>query len=131
MMFDSAQARYLERIGKMLDEQTKTMLKQRLLDEKKRLEDQIQHEDEEIEEMTSGQSNDSTYRSHMADDGGFLMDMDRTAKMRDSLLANLKQVNHALARMDNGTYGSSEISGKEIPLERLEALPWATRLVNE
>jgi RNA polymerase-binding transcription factor DksA len=43
----------------------------------------------------------------------------------------LEQVNKALARIEAGTYGLSEASGRPIPLERLEAVPSATTLVNE
>ena len=43
----------------------------------------------------------------------------------------LAQVNRALARIDEGTYGVSEVSGKPIPIERLEAVPYATTLVDE
>ena len=43
----------------------------------------------------------------------------------------LAQVNRALERIQQGTYGLSEISGKPIPIERLEALPYATTLVDE
>jgi len=46
-------------------------------------------------------------------------------------LQQLQQVKKALARIDAGTYGVSEISGKPIPLSRLEAVPSATTLVNE
>jgi RNA polymerase-binding transcription factor len=55
----------------------------------------------------------------------------------DGIVANeldvqqLAQVKKALARIDAGTYGLSEISGKPIPLARLEAVPSATTLVNE
>ena len=41
------------------------------------------------------------------------------------------RIDRALARIDAGTYGVSEVSGKLIPIERLEALPWATTLVDE
>ena len=37
----------------------------------------------------------------------------------------------ALARIEQGTYGYSEVSGRPIPRERLEAIPWATVLVEE
>lgn len=47
------------------------------------------------------------------------------------LQENLEEISKALSRMDRGTYGLSEISGKPIPLERLEILPWACRLVEE
>jgi len=43
----------------------------------------------------------------------------------------LEQVNRALDRIKAGTYGLSEVSGKPIPIERLEAVPYATTLVNE
>ena len=43
----------------------------------------------------------------------------------------LEQVNRALGRIDAGTYGLSEVSGKPIPIERLEAVPYATTLVGE
>ncbi len=43
----------------------------------------------------------------------------------------LKQVEHALQRMDQGQYGLSEVTGKLIPIERLEALPWATTNVDD
>lgn len=43
----------------------------------------------------------------------------------------LARVENALARIDEGTYGISEVSGKPIPIERLEALPYATTLAGE
>jgi RNA polymerase-binding transcription factor DksA len=43
----------------------------------------------------------------------------------------LAQVKKALARIDAGTYGVSEVSGKPIPIARLEAVPSATTLSNE
>src|SRR5262249_38704710 len=43
----------------------------------------------------------------------------------------LEQVKKALTRIDMGTYGMSEVSGKPIPLDRLEAVPSTTTLVNE
>ena len=43
----------------------------------------------------------------------------------------LARINRALERIEQGTYGISEVSGKPIPIERLEALPYATTLVSE
>jgi RNA polymerase-binding transcription factor DksA len=43
----------------------------------------------------------------------------------------VEKIDHALERMREGTYGISEVSGEQIPLERLEAVPWATMLANE
>ena len=47
------------------------------------------------------------------------------------LQENLEEIGKALERIENGTFGLSEISGKPIPLERLELLPWTNRLVEE
>jgi DnaK suppressor protein len=38
----------------------------------------------------------------------------------------LNQIEKALERMQNGTYGICEVTGKTIPLARLQALPYAT-----
>ncbi len=43
----------------------------------------------------------------------------------------LARVKRALERIDQGTYGLSEVSGKPIPIERLDAVPYATTLVDE
>jgi RNA polymerase-binding transcription factor DksA len=54
-------------------------------------------------------------------------EIDENARDREELA----QVNRALERIAQGTYGRSEVSGKPIPIERLEALPHATTLVDE
>ena len=43
----------------------------------------------------------------------------------------LAEVERALRRIEDGTYGVSEFSGKPIPKERLEAVPYAATLVDE
>jgi DnaK suppressor protein len=43
----------------------------------------------------------------------------------------LSEVNAALARMDAGVYGTSEISGEPIGFARLSAVPWARFTVAE
>jgi len=42
----------------------------------------------------------------------------------------LKEVNDALERMKNGTYGKCAICGKDIPIERLHVNPAAATCVN-
>lgn len=54
-------------------------------------------------------------------------EIDETARDREELA----QIRRALERIDHGTYGRSEVSGKPIPIERLEAIPYATTLVDE
>ncbi|MBP7060783.1 MAG: TraR/DksA C4-type zinc finger protein [Candidatus Moranbacteria bacterium] len=45
--------------------------------------------------------------------------------LEKNLEAQLKDVNDALAKMDHGTYGVCEETGKDIAVERLEAYPAA------
>jgi DnaK suppressor protein len=52
----------------------------------------------------------------------------RLARFDRKLLAD---VEHALAKLDKGTYGTSEQSGEPIALERLRAMPWARRTREE
>jgi DnaK suppressor protein len=58
---------------------------------------------------------------------------DREQAIDDNQLEGelLSRIDKALSRIEAGTYGLSEISGKPIPMERLEALPTATTLVDE
>jgi DnaK suppressor protein len=43
----------------------------------------------------------------------------------------LGQVERALSKLEQGTYGLSEVSGEPIGFDRLEALPWATQTAQE
>lgn len=49
----------------------------------------------------------------------------RLLSVMKALRANLRWVDRALTKIDRGTYGVCERCGTPIPLERLEALPWA------
>ena len=43
--------------------------------------------------------------------------------------AAVDQIDAALARIENGTYGVCQVSGKPIPRQRLNAIPWAAERV--
>ena len=43
--------------------------------------------------------------------------------------AAVDQIDAALARIENGTYGICQVSGKPIPRQRLNAIPWAAERV--
>ncbi len=57
------------------------------------------------------------------------LEVDGTLVGRD--IARLSQVNRALAKIEDGTYGLSDVSGRPIPRARLIATPEATDLVEE
>src|SRR5579875_18707 len=45
--------------------------------------------------------------------------------------ALLKEVEDALKRLEQGTYGICVVCGQPIPEKRLEAIPWAARCVKD
>jgi DnaK suppressor protein len=49
----------------------------------------------------------------------------------DDLRRTLEAIERAEARLEEGTYGTSVVSGDPIPDERLEAIPWTDRKVDE
>ncbi len=100
--------------------------RQRLLDLMNRLgQDRSQLKDEALQsaggEASGGISN---WPLHMADLGTHQFEEDLTLTLLESKEQVLAEINRALARMDNGTFGQCEECGKKIPRERLEALPY-------
>ncbi|NGX26849.1 MAG: General stress protein 16O [Chlamydiae bacterium] len=69
------------------------------------------------------------YSQHQADEG--TDDFDRTISLQltNKELDILKQIDRALEKIEDGTYGICDLSGDEIPLKRLEAIPYATMTV--
>ena len=51
--------------------------------------------------------------------------------LHDDMQLLLKDVERALAKLDEGTYGRCDVCGAEIPAERLEILPWAVLCVKD
>jgi len=69
------------------------------------------------------------YSQHQADEG--TDDFNRTISLEVSSkeLDILRQIERALEKIADGTYGICDITGEEIPLPRLEAIPYATMTV--
>jgi DnaK suppressor protein len=68
------------------------------------------------------------------DTGDQADDLDQAGKdeaIRVQLERTLEAIDRAEERLQEGTYGKSVISGEPIPDGRLEAIPWADRLVEE
>ena len=64
---------------------------------------------------------------------GTAMAVDRLSQVavHDKLQLTLADIDRALAKLDEGTYGTCDVCGEPIPEGRLEALPWATRCVKD
>jgi DnaK suppressor protein len=73
-----------------------------------------------------GQQDDSGVGNHLADDATEVFTRERNLALRNNARELLVQVDAALRRLDEGTYGICARCGREISTERLEALPSAT-----
>ena len=96
----------------------------RLAEERSRLEsiregvDTSESEDESLSELSS-------LDQHQADIGSETFEREKDMSVLEQVEAELSDIEHALKRLDDGTYGTCEACGKKISDERLEALPAA------
>ncbi len=72
----------------------------------------------------------SSVDQHQADMGTETFEREKDLSILEGIEAELADVEHALHRLDEGTYGTCEACGRPIDDERLEALP-ATRLCRD
>jgi DnaK suppressor protein len=105
-----------------MDQQAAERLRERLTGERdelrKQLDDLGAHHDAEG-------IRDPELDEGFADAGQAAAERSNLLTLVHSLRDTLRDVDHALARMDAGTYGTCERCGQPIPDERLEALPAA------
>ncbi len=91
-----------------------------LLQEKSRIEDGLK-QSKEIQNNVSSEL--SQYDNHPADTATDLSDRGRQAALDIHQQDELLQIYSALDAIEAGTYGNCKVCGKEIPAERLEAIP--------
>ena len=103
----------------------------KLAEARRALEDRRAEIDRDIERMTAEIKSfgpelgePGGVGNHMAEDGSDMMEAERLATISDDLREILAQVNGALARMDDGTFGICQRCGNPIGEERLEAFPY-------
>ena len=66
----------------------------------------------------------NNYSLHMADSGTDNFDRDFALSLLSSDQDAIYEIDEALKRIQKGTYGTCELTGKPIPKVRLEAIPW-------
>jgi RNA polymerase-binding transcription factor DksA len=66
-----------------------------------------------------------SYGVHMADSGTDNFDRDFNLSLLSADQDVIYEIEEALKRIERGTYGMCEITGKAIPQTRLNAIPWA------
>lgn len=93
------------------------------------LQDQIHQLEEDYDTESGAASESYGVNNHPADDATDVFDRQRFRAIGNEVEEELHAVEQALTRIEDGTYGICAVSGKPIPVERLEARPAAATLV--
>ena len=103
----------------------------RLMKQRKRLLRLRENLLEEIQQLTAEAREESpNYSMHPADAGTDSFDRDLVLGLASFQNVGVYEIDAALKRIEDGTYGVCELTGQKIPWERLEAIPW-TRFTME
>jgi RNA polymerase-binding transcription factor DksA len=88
-------------------------------------------EDEAHSLIEEGEMGDVQFDDESGEGDTMVVERERDLALSAQARQTVAEIDAALERMAEGTYGYSVVSGQPIPRERLEAIPWATVLVEE
>jgi RNA polymerase-binding protein DksA len=102
-----------------------------LLEERTRVEAAIQNlHDENPGTLAEDAGEETAYDNHLADTATETYDRELDYTLEENSEQILAEIDAALKRIEEGTYGICTNRGEEISEERLEALPWATLCID-
>ncbi|MGH2365528.1 MAG: TraR/DksA family transcriptional regulator [Chloroflexota bacterium] len=102
-----------------------TTIRTKLTADRERILAEIEAE-QERRRVLADSSEGERYGNHPGDEGSDTLDKESSLAIQTNLEAMLAEIDHALHRIDQGTYGVCENCGQPIPAERLEIRPQAT-----
>lgn len=98
--------------------------------EHRRLTELIEEHEQELEEARLTETSaDRSPDPGSAEAGSMKFEYEKELSLERNIVDLLHKVERALARVDDGSYGICESCGSEIPMARLEVLPYATMCV--
>jgi RNA polymerase-binding transcription factor DksA len=107
-------------------------LKQRLLEEKSELEEQLTTiEEAAFAASQSELSGEVGYDDETADAGTFTFERERDLSIENNVRDLLRKIDSALERMDKGTFGICDRCGKPIEKARVKALPYVDLCIKD
>jgi DnaK suppressor protein len=102
-----------------------------LLEERTRVEAAIQNlHDENPGTLSEDAGEETAYDNHLADTATETYDRELDYTLEENSEHVLADIDAALKRIEEGTYGICTNCGEPIAVERLEALPWATLCID-
>lgn len=94
-------------------------------------EELLSERDEVLSAVRMADKTEAAGAGDESDNASYNQDITMDLRMSERSNKLLQKVNAALARIENGTYGFSVVSGDEIGLKRMMARPLATMTVEE
>jgi DnaK suppressor protein len=114
-----------------LAKSTVDKFKKKLLEEKERLETLIREYQQELKEARMTESSaDRSSDPGNAEAGSMKFEYEKELSIEQNTIDLLGKVDHALERVAAGNYGICESCQKNIPLARLDVLPYVTLCVD-
>jgi RNA polymerase-binding protein DksA len=105
--------------------------RQALTEERQRIQAALDNLHEENPgSITDETGEDAVYDNHLADTATVTYDRELDYTLEENSEHMLAEIDAALHRIEDGTYGKCTNCGKEIAPERLEARPWATLCID-
>lgn len=88
-------------------------------------------EDEANSLIEDGEMGDVQFDDESGEGDTMVVERERDLALSAQARQTVVEIDAAFERLAAGSYGYSLVSGKPIPRERLQAIPWATELVEE
>jgi RNA polymerase-binding protein DksA len=104
--------------------------KQRLLEERRRAQEALERLQREDEGQLEDEHEEIQSDNHPGDVATALYDRELDYAFEDNVERVIEAIDAALRRIEDGTYGICENGGEQIPVERLEAIPWTTLCID-
>ena len=107
--------------------------KQALLEERARVVRAIEYMHEENPGSISDETGEvpASSDNHLAETATATVDREIDYTLEENSEQVLAEIDAALQRIEDGTYGTCEVCGKPIGEERLEARPWARLCIDD
>ncbi|MCC6944682.1 MAG: TraR/DksA C4-type zinc finger protein [Thermomicrobiales bacterium] len=108
-----------------MNTETIANLHQTLIERREELTRDLEHLQSELRDLSVEQDAEGGGTgNHFADDGSSLGEQERIGTIESNFREQIAQIDQAIERMDEGTYGACQRCGQPINEERLEALPY-------
>jgi DnaK suppressor protein len=109
----------------MMNKRQQEALRKRLEERRAEIESDMSYMAAEMRSIGVDQDEENgSLGNHIADDGSNVAEAERIVTVSEDLQQILAQVNAALERMSDGTYGTCQRCERPIGEERLEAFPY-------